>query len=176
MSYFLNWTSTRLPKPTNKENIIFYTRNKTTPRRVVNLENEKELIASLKKFLIDNNIDGNFIIFSGKDEDGNTLSVEEQIRIFRSAHTVIGPHGTGLTNIMWCDFDNDAPIKLLEFCPGPVGYSHQVQKEFNGYHTVLKGLPLDYNIILYEPQSTSAETFVNPCDFNEAIEKMFLNK
>jgi hypothetical protein len=176
MSYLIDWISSSLPKPAKRNNIIFYTRDKTTKYRVLNLENEKYIIQSLKKFLIDNKIDGNLIIFSGKDEDGNTLSIEEQIRIFRSAHTVIGPHGTGLVNVIWCDFDIDAPIKLLEFCPGPVGYSHQVQEEFNGYHTVLRGLPLDYNIILYEPQSTSAETFVNPCDFNEAIEKMFLNK
>lgn len=173
MSYFLNWTSTRLPKPTHRENIIFYTRNKTTPRRVVNLENEKELIASLKKFLIDNKIDGNLVIFSGKDEHGKTLSVEEQISIFRSAHTIIGPHGTGLANIMWCDFIDDSPIKLLEFCPGPVGYSDQVQQEFNGYHAVLKGLPIDYHIILYKPESTPDQTFVDLRDFNEAIEKMF---
>lgn len=175
MSYFLDWTSISLPKPVERNNIIFYTRDKTTPFRVLNLENEKDIIASLKKFLKDNKIDGNLIIFSGKDENGNVLPVDEQISIFRSAHTIIGPHGTGLTNIMWCDFSDDAPIKLLEFCPGPTGYSAQVQQEFTGYHTVLRGLPIDYHIVLYEPHSTLPETFVDLQDFNIALTKMFLN-
>ena len=176
MSYFLDWASISLPKPVERNNIIFYTRNKTTPYRVLNLENEKNVIECLKKFLTDNKIDSNLIIFSGKDENGNVLPVDEQISIFRSAHTIIGPHGTGLTNIMWCDFSNDSPIKLLEFNPGPKGYSSQVQEPFNGYHTVFRGLPMDYNIILYEPHSTAQETFINLEDFNMAINKMFLNE
>ena len=176
MSHLKDWISASLPKPVERNNIIFYTRKNTTKYRVLNIENEENITQTLKKFLIDNKIDGNLIIFSGKDEDGNVLPIEEQISIFRSAHTIIGPHGTGLSNIMWCDFNSDTPIKLLEFCPGPVGYSSEVQYEFNGYHTVLRGLPIDYHIILYTPQSTANETFVDLSDFNQAIEKMLSNQ
>lgn len=175
MSYFLDWISDSVTKPKERNNIIFYTRYQTTRWRVLNLENEKKIIESLKKFLIDNKIEGNLIIFSGKDEDGNTLPVEEQICIFKSAHTIIGPHGSGLVNTIWSNFDESAPIKLLEFNPGPKEYSSQVQAPFNGYHTVFRGLPMDYNIILYEPHSTARETFINLEDFNTAIKKMFLN-
>jgi hypothetical protein len=174
MTYLLEWISTSLPKPVKKNNIVFYTRNKTTERRVLNLENEQLIINNLKQFLIDNKIDGELIIFSGKDKNGKTLSVDEQISIFRTAHTIIGPHGTGLANITWCDFDTR--IKLLEFCPGPDGYSSQVQSAFHGYHHKFRGLPIDYHIILYKPESTRTETFIDLSDFNQAIEKMFLNK
>jgi len=173
MSYLIDWVSSSLPKPVERNNIIFYTRNNATIYRVLNLENERDVIECLKKFLIDNKIDGNLVIFSGKDENGNVLPVDEQISIFRSAHTIIGPHGTGTTNMVWCDFSSDSRIKLLEFCPGPIGYSHQVQQEFNGHHTVFRGLPLDYNIILYEPQSTQRETFVDLGDFNTALAALF---
>ena len=175
MSYFLDWISNSVPKPVKKDKIIFYTRSGTTTERVLNLENEKKIIESLKKFLIDNKINSRLVIFSGKDENGKTMSIEEQIEVFRSANTIIGPHGTGLLNIEWCDFSDDAPIKLLEFCPGPIGYSHQVQAEFIGIHTSLRGLPIDHHIILYEPKSTRGETFVDICDFNQAIKKMLLN-
>jgi capsular polysaccharide biosynthesis protein len=174
MSYFLEWSSNLLPKPLERNKIIFYTRRDTTKFRVLNSENEKKIVDSLKNFLTDNKVDGELIIFSGNDENGNTLPIDEQMSIFRSAHTIIGPHGTGLINIMWCDFDNDSPIKLLEFCPGPVGYSSQVQQEFNGYHNVLRGLPLDYHIVLYEPRSTPEETFVSLEDFSMAISEMIL--
>lgn len=172
MSFFLEWSSRSLPKPVERNKIIFYTRRDTTRFRVLNADNEKNIIDSLKKFLADQKVDGELIIFSGNDENGNTLPIDEQISIFRSAHTIIGPHGTGLINIMWCDFNNDSPIKLLEFCPGPIGHSSRVQQEFNGYHTVLRGLPLDYHIILYEPRSTPEETFVSLEDFNVAISEM----
>ena len=172
MSFFLEWSSRSLPKPVERNKIIFYTRRNTTNFRVLNAENEKEIVHSLKKFLADNKVDGELVVFSGKDENGNTLPIDEQISIFRSAHTIIGPHGTGLVNVMWCYFDDEPPVKLLEFCPGPVGYSSQVQHEFNGYHNVLRGLPLDYHIVLYEQRSTPEETFVSLDDFNVAIAEM----
>lgn len=176
MSYFSDWILKSLPKPVERNNIIFYTRNNTTKLRVLNLEHEQHVINNLKKFLLDNKIDGNLVIFSGKDENGKTLTVDEQISIFRSAHTIIGPHGTGLVNITWCDFDNEKSVKLLEFCPGPKGYSSQVHHEFHGYHNRLRGLPIDYHIILYKPHSTQTETFINLEDFNTALTEMFLNK
>lgn len=176
MSYLLDWISISSPKPIERNNIIFYTRHNVADLRVLNLENEKDIIASLKKFLIDNKINGNLIIFSSKDENGNTLSVEEQISIFRSANTIIGPHGTGLSNITWCDFDNNTPIKLLEFCAGPLGYSAHVQQPFAGFQTLLKGLPMQHHMVLYEPHSTPTETFIDLKDFNAALTKIFLNE
>ena len=95
--------------------------------------------------------------------------MKDQFDIFRKAHTIIGPHGTGLTNILWCDFFNEIPIKLIEFIPGDVGYSAQVQSPFNGYHNVLSGLPIDYRCIIYEPQSTQHETFINVKNLKSAL-------
>ena len=38
-------------------------------------------------------VDERLVIFSGKDEDGNTLAINEQFDLFSSAETVIGPRG-----------------------------------------------------------------------------------
>ena len=57
---------------------------------VESYKNEKELIHFLKK--------KNF--FSVKLSE---LSVEEQIKLFNDAQIVIGLHGAGLANLIWCN-------------------------------------------------------------------------
>lgn len=53
------------------------------------VENEDELIALLQKF--------NFIIIEDKER-----SVVEQIKLYRNASFILGPHGASFTNIIWC--------------------------------------------------------------------------
>ena len=53
------------------------------------IKNEKELIHFLKKK----------ILFSQTIK----LSVEEQIKLFNDAQIVIGLHGAGLANLIWCN-------------------------------------------------------------------------
>ena len=54
------------------------------------IKNEKELIHFLKKKKF----------FSVKLSE---LSVEEQIKLFNDAQIVIGLHGAGLANLIWCN-------------------------------------------------------------------------
>ena len=117
----------------------------------------------------DNQIEGDLVLFSGTNSDGSRVSIEDQFDIFRGAHTIIGPHGTGLVNIMWSDLYGDVPIKLIEFIPGDIGYSGEVQTPFQGYHNVLSYLPIDYHCLLYEKQSTNKETFINIDDLKSAL-------
>eukprot|EP00913_Durusdinium_trenchii_P028877 g27075.t1 len=55
------------------------------------------------------------MIFTGKF-NGETASFQDQYRIFNSAFLVLGPHGTGLSNILWmrCDI----PVAVIEFFCG----------------------------------------------------------
>ncbi len=57
------------------------------------------------------------ILFNGKDENGNTISIESQKNMFATATTVIGTHGSGLTNIIWMNprCSTSTTPKVLEF-------------------------------------------------------------
>lgn len=61
------------------------------------------------------------IIYNGKDENGNTLSVQKQFEIFSSADTAIGIHGSGLASTIWMDPGCHPPgkIKILDILSSP---------------------------------------------------------
>lgn len=158
IDYFMKWTSEKLPTE-EQENVIYYNRSLDTSTRIINKENNKEIICLIKKDMIRKNIKGKLIIFNSARENFR-MPIYNQIKLFRKAHTVIGPHGSGLCNILWSQIIGKNPIKFLEFIPGLKGYSAHVQHEFNGYHNVLSGLPIDYHCLLYEPISTNQETFI----------------
>jgi capsular polysaccharide biosynthesis protein len=66
---------------------IFISRSGINRRRLIN---EKLLIKSLKR--------RSFSILRPEE-----LSLEQQIMAFRGARVVVGVHGAGLTNLIWCD-------------------------------------------------------------------------
>ena len=164
MPYFKDVISSASKKPDKSNDVIFYTRNGTTNRRVLNLENENQVIGLIKQKMKEFNINGELKIFSGMGENKNILSIRTQIEIFKNAHTVIGPHGSGLVNFVWSDLDK---VKILEFVPSVECGS--VQRPFNGYHNVFHGLDLDYNHILYTDDSTVHETKIDLNDLNNAL-------
>lgn len=71
------------------------------------------------------------VIYSGRDKDGKSLSIDVQAKLFRSAAAVIGPHGGGMANILWAmgtrPSSCKARVAVLEFICGP--QSVQVQPE-----------------------------------------------
>lgn len=170
MSHLIDWYRKQFPVNPKLNNIIYYDRSiGSNHGRIVNKQCQNNIIDTIKNYISENNLSDELIIFRGNKPNGEPLSVKDQFDIFRKAHTIIGPHGTGLTNILWCDFFNEKAIKLIEFIPGGVGYSAQVQSPFNGYHNVLSGLPIDYHCLLYEKQSTNKETFINIEDLKSAL-------
>lgn len=164
MPYFKDLLSCASKKPDMPNDVIFYTRKGTTSRRVLNSENENQAINLIKQKMKEFKINGEFKTFSGKDENNNTLSVRAQIEIFKNAHTVIGPHGSGLVNFVWSDLSK---VKVLEFVPSVE--CGNVQRPFNGYHNVFHGLDLDYNHILYTDDSTMHHTKIDLNDLQNAL-------
>lgn len=164
MPYFKDLLSCASKKPDRPNDVIFYTRKGTTSRRVLNSENENQAINLIKQKMKEFKINGEFKTFSGKDENNNTLSVRAQIEIFKNAHTVIGPHGSGLVNFVWSDLSK---VKVLEFVPSVE--CGNVQRPFNGYHNVFHGLDLDYNHILYTDDSTMHHTKIDLNDLQNAL-------
>jgi hypothetical protein len=80
------------------------------------------------------------VIFDGQ-ENGKTMSIAKQFQIFRSASTVIGPHGSGFGgNFAWTNpfpTNCEERVKLLEFIPGQDSAS--VQRMYASY--VSTGMP-----------------------------------
>lgn len=86
------------PQPGQRNSIVYVSRQPGMQRGV---QNEDLLIESLRSRYQDK-----LVVFTGTN-----LSVKQQIDIFRHARLVMGPHGAGLTNILFC-----APgTKIVEF-------------------------------------------------------------
>ena len=171
MPYFKDLISSASEKSNEQNDVIFYTRNGTTSRRVLNLENENQVINLIKQKMKEFNITGELKIFSGMDDNKNILPIRTQIEIFKNAHTVIGSHGSGLVNFVWSDLNK---VKILEFVPSVECGS--VQRPFNGYHNVFHGLDLDYNHILYTDDSTIHETKIQLKDLDDALSSIWNQK
>jgi len=76
--------------------MIFYSRNGGTTRRVLDIDLEQQLISIITNAMQSRGQDkSDLILFNGKDENGNTMSIESQKKMFATADTVIGPHGSG---------------------------------------------------------------------------------
>ena len=116
------------------------------------------------------NIQGELKIFSGQNDNQETLSIAKQIKIFSNAHTIIGPHGTGLINMIYSDLSK---VNILEFIPSVE--CKDVQRPFNGYHNVMHGLHLNYNHILYTDDSKIEKTFINISDLENALNSIWVN-
>jgi capsular polysaccharide biosynthesis protein len=168
MPYFKDLIKSASYKLEQLNDVIFYTRKGTTSRRVLNSENENQAINLIKQKMKEFNINGELKIFSGTDDNKNILPIRAQIEIFKNAHTVIGPHGSGLVNFVWSDLNK---VKILEFIPSVE--CGNVQRPFNGYHNVFHGLDLDYNHILYTDESTISETKIDLNDLENALSAMW---
>jgi hypothetical protein len=109
-----------LPSPKEKKSRLYISRRKPSARVVVN---EMDLISPLSQL--------GFQICWLEE-----MPFEEQVRLFRNAEIVVGPHGAGLTNLIFCP----ARTQVVEILPE--GY----EKHF--YWGVSTELKLDYRFHL----------------------------
>lgn len=160
--------------------VVFYSRHSphgTFHGRVVDLQHEQVLIDMVKAKLVARNRTDTLIVFNGRDltNINNTMSFQDQIKLFRSATTVIGPHGTGLANIAWMKASNcDKKPQVLEFYTTTL--TPQVQNNCQGksYYLLEGTIPwLDYHHVPYAKKSTSRTTYVSLNDFDMALTAMF---
>lgn len=115
---------------TYKKERIYITRRDARSRRVIN---EDEVINLMDKW--------NFKIYELEQ-----LTVEEQVRLFANADIVVGPHGAGLTNIIF----SSRPT-LLELLPEDdfVSWGHfaSLCLSMGGIYRCVLGRVLDYSAI-----------------------------
>jgi len=178
--YFWDWMKTTHSyyDPNQAPKVIYYTRHNPVVAggRQIEVKLEARIIEVIKYKMEQHGRTEELYIYNGNDENGNTLSVEDQFFLFRSATTAIGPHGTGLVNAIWMNpFPETCSQRpqMLEFTPGPWSDVHGGL--FNGHYTTLgRGFPvLDYNMITYTAESTRDVVYINLDDLALALDRMW---
>ena len=166
----------------NEKTIIYYNR---TPKgtgfdRVVNArymdrKQEIEIQNRIKHAMARYNRSEKFVVFDGH------MSFEEQILLFHSATTVIGPHGGGLANILLMapsKVTNDKNVcqerpKVLEFVTN--SETPQVQKGdiVATYYTLYSTCPwVELHQVLFVPPSNPDFTFIDMDAFDDALKSI----
>lgn len=173
------------PTPTERT-ILYYTRggsSDTEHGRVVEPQHEADILETIRRGMKKYNRPEKLVVFNGQDSDGHTMSVAKQFELYRSATAVIGPHGSGLANIVWMDPSGTPPTsdtqaeasacahkpKILEFLLGPDSTQvHPPCSTCEGipftrtYYILYSGIPwMDYHHLLYAPNSTEATTYID---------------
>lgn len=103
----------------NREHIIFCPRvGETASHGRLNTEESIKQTKQLIKLIVkehDKPID--FSVFTNKNSNGDTMTVQEQKDFFKTATVILGIHGTALTNMMWADRLADyksPPLQIIE--------------------------------------------------------------
>ena len=172
-----HWSSKPVNKRAkNKGKVVFYSRAGSTTRRNVDMELEQVLLMTIREAMAKRGqSEDDLTIFNGKDEDGNTLPMEKQFEIFSSADTAIGPHGSGLTNMIWMDprCDSESRPKVLEFVSSERSKDVQVGS-FWGYWFLFGSLPwIDYHQMYYTESSLDDQVFIDVITFEETLNKLW---
>lgn len=149
-------------KPKTKKSLIYCTRNSSTDTRhgrLMDVDNEKAIVKLLRSYARENNLQ--FVMFNGQ-EGGETMSHVKQMKIFNNAKIVVGPHGSAMANVIYCNPVND--IKVCEFTSGN---DAQVQGKarFCKHYNFLNGFLLeelyDYYLVPFGIGSTPSVTTID---------------
>lgn len=168
------WVSEKHPDVPTDKKIVYYSRDSSDTHhlRKVEKHHELEILDRIRQGMIRHNIKEDLVIFNGQDEEGKTLPIAEQFAVFRSARTIIGPHGAGmLGNILWT---NPLPetcasrTNIIEFIPGV--NSTKVQPLYRSLFIRWRKWPLDFHVLLFTPESTKEETFIDLNMLDEALD------
>ncbi len=164
----------------NERKVIFYTRRGSMQQRNLDVELEEVILSKIREAMVKRgqNPEEDLIVFNGLDENGAMLPMRTQFELFSSADTAIGPHGAGLTNVIWMDprcgkgSREDRP-KVLEFVSSERTPSIQYGTYWS-YWFFYGSLPwIDYHQIYYTKDSTDAQTFIDIEIFEQTLDQMW---
>jgi len=140
---------------TRKNRLIYCSRNHSKDvrhSRKMGKSNEQEIIELLELYCKKNDL--LFTLYTG-EERGATMSYVNQLKLFREAKIVVGPHGGAMSNIIYCD-----PKNLPRICEFTSGTQTQIQakavfgKNYNNLNSNLLKSIYDYNLIPFSKNST----------------------
>jgi len=180
------WNSPRIKTiigDDTQKKVIYYKRSHRVEDRAqvrngrfMDIAQHQQILARIRHYLNRYNRPEKLVIF-----DGN-LDIKEQIRLFATATTVIGPHGGGLANILMmappeartqgsCE---DRP-KVLEFVTN--SETPDVQRGITAgatFHTLYATCPwVELHQVLFIAPSDTNTTFVDLEALDQALKVMF---
>ena len=178
--YLRHWITTKHPPPGVREprTVVYYSRQShgTLHGRQVEPSLEARIIETIRDAMVRyNRPEHELVVFTGEDADGNALSIAEQFRIFRSAKTIIGPHGAGmLGNFAWIHplpGKCERRVQVLEFIPSPE--STDVQPLYQSLFMRWRHWPAEFHVLLYTAQSSADTTYIELNDLRDGLEGMW---
>lgn len=151
--------------------LIYCTRNTSSDAkhgRMMNHENEKEIVELLKKYCDENHL--LFTMFNGQ-EDGETMSHIKQLKLFNEAKIVVGPHGSAMANVIYLNPKNKP--RVCEFTSGTEVQVHGnvFDKHYNFLFGYLFEKIYDYNLIPFSKNSTDQVTSIDVDNLKKFIKK-----
>jgi hypothetical protein len=169
------------PLPPKNKKVIFYTRksNDTQHGRIMDTKNEQEILDLIHLKMVEYGRDNEELVIFNGQENGETMSLEHQFQLFKSASTVIGPHGSGMANIVWlpesqsCD-DRPRVLEFLARAPGEGQFHIQNGGPGKTYYYLFSTAPwVEYHHMFYTNHSTSDNMFVSLGNVAEALDTMW---
>lgn len=152
--------------------LIYCTRNTSSDAkhgRMMNHENEKEIVDMLKNYCIKKNLI--FTMFNGQ-ENGETMSHIKQLKLFNEARVVVGPHGSAMANVIYLNPENSP--KICEFCSGTEVQVHG--GIFNKHYNFLFGYLFEeiykYYLIPFNKDSTPDVTSIDIVNLKNFLEEI----
>jgi hypothetical protein len=140
---------------TRKNRLIYCSRNHSNDvrhSRKMEKSNEQAIIELLELYCKKNDL--LFTLYTG-EERGVTMSHINQLKLFREAKIVVGPHGGAMSNIIYCDPKNSP--RICEFTSGTQTQIHAKSVFGKNYSRLNAHLPesiYDYNLIPFSKPST----------------------
>lgn len=169
-----------LKKPsfvTDQKTIVYYRRGGSDlfHGRTMDPSHERYLIQIIREKMAAHGRTEHLVIFDGQ-EYGSTMSLQHQFDLFRTTSIAIGPHGSGLANILWLPGVESCEdrSKLLEFLVQPKQEDIQAGGSYKTY-MYLYGFPqwVNYHHLFYTDDSTSDKMKVDLVLFTEALDELF---
>jgi hypothetical protein len=170
-----HWKKSRkMKKKKKKKSKVLYYSRAAASRRIMDPQHEEKIIDIIRSKMIEyGRKEDDLIIFSGRDEEGALLSVEDQFEMYSMADTAIGAHGSGFANIIWMDPRCNADTKVLEFASS--SRSEEVQSgSYWGYYLLYGTLPwIDYHYMYYTRESTESAMYIDLAVLEETLDDMW---
>lgn len=94
-------------------------------------------------------------------EPGN-LNVRQQAEVFNKATHIVGIHGAGMTNVMFCNYNQ---AKVLELCS-----NNRIGTQ---YYWLCTALGINWNMLLGGTAEPDQSFELDPAEFRKALEKLF---
>mmetsp|Transcript_16774 Transcript_16774/g.24797 ORF Transcript_16774/g.24797 Transcript_16774/m.24797 type:complete len:442 (-) Transcript_16774:135-1460(-) len=172
------WLAQAYPHLPDQRTVIYYQRKSKDVGngRVLEEHHEQDVLRLIQSKMKHYGMDERLVVYNGLDPKTNqTMSVFDQFALFRSARTIIGPHGSGIGgNFAWT---NPYPTncadrtQILEFVPGRD--TPDLHGLYTTHYSTIRKWPVDFHNILYTAESTTANTFVNLQDLDDALSYMW---